>query len=73
MATVSLPRREHLSDGERLGRAQKRVEWAARSLEAAAADLELAGDGRLAGQAGEQARAADVLARHAATRRAKVP
>lgn len=66
---VAVPtrQRERLTDVQRAERASRRIEWARLSLEAAADDLEAAGE-PLATQAREQTEAVGMLARAMAAR-----
>ncbi len=61
------PAQERLNNVQRVERAAKRVEWAQRSLAAAADDLGLAGE-PLATQASEQAETVATLAQDLAAR-----
>lgn len=60
-----------LSSGELLERARKRIEWAALSLKAAAADVQLAGESGMALR--EQAEAVEALVQGIAERQASGP
>jgi hypothetical protein len=67
MAVAVTRPREYLSNVQRVERAAKRIDWARRSLEAAVADLEEAGE-VLATQAAEHVEAVQGLAQDVARR-----